>query len=151
MALPVRLNFSISPRHPTPPSPESESLPSLWMCQPLGKALFYQPLDPQTQTHGQVQDLADLQSLYSLPPVEMLKTSLHFAGAGPGRCGDHPAPGVGVPGAGHMASAGNRAGNPRLTCFSAQLHRLALTLEKPWIFGLSPLKWGSGLHANSVP
>lgn len=114
---------------------------------------LFQPLTAPTQTHGQVQNLADLPAELVQPPTRGdAEDQLAAAGAGPGRCGDHPAPGVGVPGAGHMGECGEQSREPQAhMLFSPASRRLALTLEKPWIFGLSPLKWGSGLHASSVP
>lgn len=137
---------------PPSPSPSQNPFPHFGWCQPL-PAISSSHLRPRLKPTVKSRILQTcLQSLYNLPPVEMLKTNLPPLELAPDVVVTAPLLGWWFRVLGHMGECGEQSREPQAhLLFSPASRRLALTLEKPWIFGLSPLKWGSGLHANSVP
>ena len=138
--------------HGTPPHPHSARVPFLTLdCV----GLCWPPL-PAThgpaQTHSQVQDPADPPAeLVRLPPRGDAEVQPAAAGAGPRRCGDRPTPGVGFWVLGRTGECGTEQGVPGSCAFQPSFTQTFFDLGKTLDLWAQPLKWGSGLHANSVP
>ena len=147
--LPVQMS-SVLPAAP-PPSAQPESTPPLWMVSaparwdsasarssipgtvavqmsPEPPWCLFQPPAAPSQTHGQVPDPADLPAeLVHAPAHGEAKDQLATAGAGPGRHGDRPVPGVG--GSGRWAawvSEGSRGESSGPAWISSRLHHASL-------------------------
>ena len=105
---------------------------------------LFQPLTAPTQTHGQVQNLADLPAELVQPPTRGdAEDQLAAAGAGPGRCGDRPAPGVVVPGAGpHGRERGTEQRAPGSLAFQPSFTQTCFDLGKTLDLWAQPPQMG---------
>lgn len=137
MALLVRLS-SVLPMAPHPTPTQPESLSSLWTVLASAGHLF-QPLTARLRPTVKSRiPQTRLQSLYDLPPVEMLKSSLLPLELAPDAVATGPLLGWGSGCWAARASAEQSRESQAHVLFSPASHRLSLTLEKLWIFGLSP-------------